>query len=164
MINRNQTRDDTKVNVKIMLSGLWASMVFVFAYVDIFGFWRSDILNGALAGTVPGAGFEINQSFLTLTTLYILIPSMMISFSLIAPTRFNRPVNIVVSTLYAASVVASAVGETWAYYILGSVVETVLLLTVAGIAWFWPTTTHQVAKTVPGKQPGSIPTTLPRSN
>ena len=147
MTDRNRARDDRKVNAKVVLSGLWVSMLFVFAYVDIFGFWRSDVINGALDGKVPGAGFDINQGFLTLTTLYILIPSLMVSFCLIAPTKFNRPTNLVVSTLYAVSVVASVVGETWAYYILGSVVEVVLLLAIAGIAWFWPTTSHQLART-----------------
>ncbi len=30
------------------------------------------------------------------------------------------------------------VGESWAYYILGSVIEVVLLLTIARTAWTWP--------------------------
>jgi hypothetical protein len=145
--DQKRTRDDPKVNVKVVLSGLWVSMLFVFAYVDIFGFWRTDVINGALDGTVPGAGFDINQAFLILTTLYILIPSLMVSFSLMAPARFNRPTNLVVSTLYAVSVVASAVGERWAYYILGSVVEVMLLLAIAGVAWFWPTTSDQPTRT-----------------
>ena len=34
-------------------------MLFVFAYVDIFGFFRADVVNGALTGTVPGAGFTL---------------------------------------------------------------------------------------------------------
>ena len=118
MTDRNRTRDDPRGNVKVGLSGLWVSMLFVFAYLDIFGFWRTDAINGALDGKVPGAGFDINQTFLTLTTLYILIPSLMVSFSLVAPTTFSRPRNLVVSMLYAVSVVGSAVGETWAYYIL----------------------------------------------
>jgi hypothetical protein len=44
--------------------------------------------------------------------------------------------------LYAISVVAFTIGETWAYYVLGSVVEVVLLLVIAGRAWFWPTIPH----------------------
>jgi hypothetical protein len=55
-MKRTRTTDlhDPKVNVKIVLSGLWISMLFVFAYVDIFGFWRDEVINGALDGTVPG--------------------------------------------------------------------------------------------------------------
>src|SRR5690349_1842094 len=106
MTDRIRTRDDRQVNVKVVLSGLWVSMLFVFAYVDIFGFWRTDVINGALGGQVPGVGFDINQTFLALTTLYILIPSLMVTFSLVAPTKYNRPTNLLVSTLYAVSVVA----------------------------------------------------------
>ena len=138
------SRHDQKVNVKVVLSGLWVSMLFVFAYVDIFGFWRADVINGALDGKVPGAGFDIGQSFLTLTTLYILLPALMVTFSLMAPARFNRPVNVVVSVLYAVSVVAAAIGETWTYYILGSVIEILLLLAIAAVAWFWPVTPESI--------------------
>ena len=129
---------DTQVDVKVLLCALWISMLFVFAYVDIFGFWRADVINGALAGKVPGAGFKINQSFLVFTTIYILIPSLMVIVSLIAPARINRTANIVASLTYAASVVAGVIGETWRYYIVGSVVEVMLLLVVARVAWTWP--------------------------
>ena len=128
---------DSKVDTKVVLSGLWVSMLFVFAYVDIFAFWRADVIKGALAGTVPGVGFGIDQTFLTLTTVYILVPSLMVVVSLLAPARVNRVANLIVSLLYAASIVATVVGETWLYYILGSVVEVALLLTIARVAWTW---------------------------
>lgn len=139
-MNTNQlgSRQDLKVNVKVVLSGLWVSMLFVFAYVDIFAYLRADVINGVLDGKVGGAGVDINQAFLTLTLLYILVPALMVTFSLIAPARFNRPINLVVSLVYALSVVAAAIGDTWAYYIIGSVVEVLLLLTIATVAWFWP--------------------------
>jgi hypothetical protein len=128
---------DSKVDQRVVLSGLWISMLFVFAYVDIFGFWRADVIEGALAGHVPGAGVEIDQTFLTLTSLYILVPSLMVAVSLLAPVRVNRVANIVVSVLYVASIVATVIGETWIYYILGSAVEVVLLLAIARLAWTW---------------------------
>ncbi len=136
--NRTADLHDTKVDVKVVLCGLWISMLFVFAYVDIFGFWRADVINGALVGKVPGPGFEINQPFLVFTTIYILIPSLMVIVSLLAPARMNRTTNIVVSLTYLASVVVLIVGETWIYYVLGSVVEVMLLLAIAWAAWTWP--------------------------
>ena len=129
---------DTKVDVKVVLCGLWISMLFVFAYVDIFGFWRADVINGALVGKIPGSGFEINQPFLVFITIYILIPSLMVIVSLLTPARINRTTNIVVSLTYLATVVVSIVGETWMYFILGSVVEAILLLAIARVAWTWP--------------------------
>jgi hypothetical protein len=135
---RTTELQDSKVDVKVALSGLWISMLFVFAYVDIFGFWRADVIEGALAGHVPGVGLDIDQTFLFLTWLYILVPSLMVVVSLLAPAKVNRVANVVVSLLYAASIVATIVGESWIYYMLGSVVELVLLLSIARVAWAWP--------------------------
>lgn len=129
---------DSRVDTKIMLSGLWVSMLFVFAYVDIFGFFREDMINGALAGEVPGSGFAINQTFLLYTTAYVVIPSLMVVASLVMPARVNRTVNLLVSLVYLASVVVAAIGESWAYYIAGSVVEVLLLGAIAAVAWTWP--------------------------
>ena len=69
IVKENRTADlhDTKLNVKVVLCGLWISMLFVFAYVDIFGFWRADAIDGALLGKVPGPGFKIDQAFLAFT-------------------------------------------------------------------------------------------------
>lgn len=134
---RTTPLEDTKVDTKVVLSGLWISTLFVFAYVDMFGFWRADIINGALEGQVPGPGFEIGQTFLALTTLYILIPSLMVVTSLIAPAGVNRIANLIVSTVYVVTIVLSLVGETWIYVIVGSVVEIVLLLAIARVAWAW---------------------------
>ena len=135
---RSSELQDTRVDVKVVLSGLWVSTLFVFAYVDIFGFFRADIVNGALAGRVAGPGFTIDQTFLTLTTLYVLVPSLMVVVSLVAPARANRVANVAVSLVYVASIIATVIGETWVYYLLGSAVEVVLLLAVARVAWTWP--------------------------
>jgi len=118
------------VNPRIVISGLWITMLFVFAYVDIFGFFRAEILQAAMAGKV--AVFDVSQTFLTLTTLYVVIPSLMIFLTLVLPRKFNRPGNIVVAVLYALTIVGSCVGETWIYYLMGSGIEVILL---AGIVW-----------------------------
>ncbi|WP_184981159.1 DUF6326 family protein [Sphaerisporangium rubeum] len=139
-MDRNRAPDlhDTRVDVKVALSGLWSSVLFVFAYVDIFGFFRADVINGALAGRVSGAGFAIDQTFLVLTTIYIAIPSLMVVVSLLARAKINRTANIVAGLLYFFSIGVTIVGETWIYYILGSVVEMTLLLAIARTAWTWP--------------------------
>lgn len=142
-LDRSAELRDTPLDVKVVLSGLWITMLFLFAYVDIFGFFRADIINGALAKEVPGTGFAINQTFLVLTTIYIMIPSLMVVVSLVAPAKLNRTLNMVVSLIYAATLVASAAGETWAYYILGHIVEAILLLAIARMAWKWPRRVRQ---------------------
>jgi hypothetical protein len=128
---------DTKLDVKIVLSGLWISMLMVFAYVDIFGFFRADMIKGALAGKLPVVGFAINQRFLVLTTIYILIPSLMVVVALVAPARINRMLNIVIAALYTASILVG-MGDPWKYYVLGSAVEVVLLIVIIRVSVKWP--------------------------
>jgi len=112
-------------------------MLFVFAYVDIFGFFRADVLQGALAGVVSGAGLDINQTFLALTTVYILVPSLMVVGCLVLPYRVNRIANLVLAVLYAVTIVVSMLGETWLYYLIGSVVEVALLAMIVLVAVRW---------------------------
>ena len=85
MSKRHGSYIDAKPPVRTILSTLWTSMLFVFAYVDIFGFWRADVIRGALAKKVPGSGFVIDQRFLLLTTIYILIPALMIAATMLMP-------------------------------------------------------------------------------
>ena len=129
---------DTPVDVKLVLCALWITMLFVFAYVDIFGFFRADVLEAALDGKVATTEFTVNQAFLIFTLIYILPAALMVVLSLLLRPRVNRVTNIVVSVLYIISIIVSAVGEEWAYYILGSIVEVVLLAAIVRAAWTWP--------------------------
>ena len=61
---------DTPVDVKLVLCALWIAMLFVFAYVDILGFYRADVLDAALEGQVATTAFTVNQIFLTFTLVY----------------------------------------------------------------------------------------------
>ena len=130
---------DTPVDVKLVLCALWIAMLFVFAYVDIFALLRADVLNAALDGKMASTGFTINQVFLTLTLIYILIPTLMVVLSLLLKPRVNRIINIVVSLLYIVTIIGSAIGDTWVYYLLGSAIEVILLVAIARTAWKWPT-------------------------
>lgn len=128
--------EDVKINVKLKISALWIAMLFVFAYVDIFVFYKPGIIEGIMAGKI--AIFQVNQMFLFFTTLYILIPSMMVFLSLVLKPKINRFTNIAVGTLYAVSILGSCIGETWAFYIFGSILEILLLLSIVRYAWKWP--------------------------
>ena len=129
---------DTPVDVKLVLSAPWIVMLFVFAYVDIFGFFRADVLNAAIEGSVATTALAVNQVFLTSALVYILLPTLMVVLSVLLRARVNRTVNIVISLGYAITIIVSCIGEQWAYYLLGSLVEVVLLVAIARTAWKWP--------------------------
>jgi hypothetical protein len=124
---------DNPVNPRVLISGLWVTMLFVFAYVDIFALFRADVLENALTGKVPP--FDVSQTFLALTTLYIIIPSFMIALTLVLPRKINRPANIILAIFYSVTIIGGCIGETWIYYLMGSAVEVVLLAIIAWKSW-----------------------------
>ena len=128
--------EPSNVNVRIKLSALWTSMLFVFAYVDLFSLYRPDFRADVEAGEI--GGLTVNQAFLLGTTAYIVIPSLMVFLSLILRPRVNRIANIALSVLYALTIIAGAIGE-WNYYILGSAIEVMALAAIVYYAWTWPT-------------------------
>ena len=50
----------------------------LFAYGDIFGFFRTGLIEGIIAGKI--SGFQINQGFLVGSLIYIAIPCLMVFF------------------------------------------------------------------------------------
>lgn len=123
------------MNVRVKISALWTAMLFVFAYVDLFSLYRPDFRADIEAGEV--SGFQIGEGFLLATTLYIVIPSLMVFGSLVLRPGVNRIVNTVLGTAYALTIIAGAFGE-WSYYVLGSAVEVALLGGIVYYAWTWP--------------------------
>jgi hypothetical protein len=127
--------DLSRVNVRIKISALWTSMLFVFVYVDLFSVYRPDYQADLQAGTL--GGFTVNQSFLLGTTAYVVIPSLMVFLALVLRPRINRLANIVLAVAYAVTIAGGAIGE-WNYYILGSAIEVMLLAAIVSYAWTLP--------------------------
>ena len=138
--------EPANVNVRIKIAALWTSMLFVFAYVDIFSLYRPDFRAALEAGEIDG--LTVNQSFLVGTTAYVVIPSVMVFFALILRPRLNRIVNMALSTVYAATIIVAAIGE-WSYYIVGSAIEVALLAAIVYYAWTLPKETSRASTTGP---------------
>ena len=145
----NGQYEDTRIDVKVVLSALWITMLIVFAYGDIFGLFRADVLRAALDGKMASTGLAVDQVFLVFTDVYVLIPTLMVVLSLVLRPRVNRIVNIVVALVYAVSIIVSCIGEGWAYYLFGSAVEVVLLGAITRTAWAWPTVPAFVGRKEP---------------
>lgn len=134
----NVVLSDPKINIKIKLSGLWATVLFLFIYVDYFGLFIPGVLEKIIAGEVAHTGLLVSQTFLLSVFLLMLVPSMMIFLSLALPARINRIVNIVVGTLKIAVLIAGVIGESWYYYIFATIVEVTLIALIIWHAVKWP--------------------------
>jgi hypothetical protein len=86
---------------------------------------------------VAGNGRVLCQPFLLATTVHVVLPALMVIGTLVLRPQANRIVNIALAVVHAASIVGGAIGE-WNYYVLGSVIEVVLLAAIGYCAWTWP--------------------------
>jgi len=130
------TLEDVRVGVRLKISALWIAMLFLFAYGDIFGFFKPGQIEEVISGEI--SGIEITQVFLLAVSVYIAIASVMIFLSLVLRPTVCRWTNIVLAILYSVSIVASAIGETDAYYLFLSTAEIAMLLLIVRYAWTWP--------------------------
>jgi uncharacterized protein DUF6326 len=135
--------EDEKVGVRLKISALWIAMLFLFAYGDIFGFFKPGQIEEVMSGEI--SGIEITQGFLLAVSVYIAIASAMIFLSLVSRPPVARWTNVVLAVLFAASIVASAIGETDAYYLFLSAAEIAVLLLIVRYAWTWPRGASTVA-------------------
>src|SRR4029450_8698771 len=105
-------------------------------YGDIFGFFRPGQIQEVMAGKI--SGMAITQGFLFAVSLYVAVASVMVFLSLVLSPAVNRWTNVVLPGLYVVSIVASAIGETSAYYWFLSIAESALLLLMVWSGWTWP--------------------------
>ncbi len=131
--------DTTPMPVQVKMAAAWASLMFLYVYVDIYGFYKPGTVDGILNGQV----FEFEVSALLLTTFIALlgIPAMMVMLSAALPARVNRVTNLIVASLYIPVTVFNAAGESWewaAFYGLSIGLELLLLALILRWAWTWP--------------------------
>jgi hypothetical protein len=128
--------EDVPVPVRVKLSALWVVTMFLYVYVDIFAFFKPGTIDDILVGRVWE--FDITQGWtlgaLALTT----IPALMVFLSMSLPPAEARWANVGIASVYLLVSIGNAVGETWAFYWLGSAVEAALLLLIIRQAWSWP--------------------------
>jgi len=126
---------DSWINPRIKIAALWASMLFVFVCVDVFGLYRADVRADLEAGKI--AVFTVGQGYLLGVTVYVAVPILMLFLSLVLSVKVTRLANIVLAVVYGLTVAGSAIGE-WNYFILGSAIEAALLAGIVYVCWSWP--------------------------
>ena len=75
------TLDDVRIGVRHRISALWIAVLFLYAYGDIFGFFRTGAIKDVMAGKV--SGIKITQGFLFGVSVYIAIASGIVFLSLV---------------------------------------------------------------------------------
>ncbi len=128
--------EDINVSLKVKLATLWASLMFVYIYVDYFHLYMPGSLTDLLAGEV--FVFKITQAFLSAALVSMTIPALMIFLSVALTARVNRWTNIIVAVVYIPYTLTNLAGEAWIHMVFGAIVEIIVLCLIIRYAWKWP--------------------------
>jgi len=83
---------------------------------------------------------QLTQVFILVVVILMAISSLMVFLSLTVKAKANRWANIIAGIFFICFSLGSLfLGESWAYYIFGSILEAVLLSLIVWCAWKWPT-------------------------
>lgn len=128
--------EDAKVNVKVKLSALWASVMFCYVYGDYFGLYGHGKLAEMMEGKIGPLG-EATQGVLVGVSAMMAIPSVMVFLSLAMPPTPNRWLNLALGVAYTAIMLMTLRGAP-AFYVFMGVIEVLLTLLIVRHAWTWP--------------------------
>jgi len=127
---------DLQINVKIKLASLWVTVMLLYLYADLFGFFIPGHIDQIRAGELTGA--QINQELLLGFMILMTIPGLMVFLSLTLKPNVNRWANIIVGILQIFFVLTGILDPNL-FFKFASSIETVLLLLIIRHAWTWPT-------------------------
>ncbi len=127
--------EDVKINVKMKLSALWAALMFVYIYCDIYSLYRTGQLEEMMAGHM--GPFLATQGSLLAASILMIIPAVMVFLSMTLKSKVDRWANIILGVLYTFVNIGNLIGETWVYYIFSGAVELVLTFLIIWYASKW---------------------------
>ena len=129
--------ENQKVNIKIKLAALWASVTFCYLYGDYFELYTPDKVNSLITG-------ENNLDSpikLLIASIILVIPSVMVAASIILKPKINRILNIIFGTLFTLMMVFIGImstNEWYLFYVFLAFLESIITALIVWYAWKWP--------------------------
>ncbi|WP_206197621.1 DUF6326 family protein [Terrimonas sp.] len=137
MENNEMQFEDFKINIKLKLSALWTSVMFLYIYGDYFELY----VPGKVQGLLNGQNMLSTPYKLLLATIILALPSLMIFLSLMIKPKWNRVLNIstgIFLTLFTLFVGVSSFTEWRMFYVMLALLESVITSIIVWKAWIWP--------------------------
>lgn len=128
--------DDLKVNIKIKLSALWASVTFFYIYGDYFELY----VPGKVQGIINGSSMLDNPVKIFAASLLLAIPALMVCLSIILKPSINKWLNVIVGIFFTAIMLLIAItsfSEWRTFYVFYAIVESILTSIIVWHAWKW---------------------------
>jgi hypothetical protein len=135
--NKTSNLEDFKVNVKIKLAALWASVTLCYLYGDYFELYVPQ----KVEGLVNGENLLNSPTNLFAATFVLAIPALMVCLSVILRPAISKWLNIVAGIFFSTIMVLIAVTSItpWrTFYVFLAIVESIITLLVVWYAFKWP--------------------------
>lgn len=129
--------EDFKINIKIKLSFLWASVTFLYLYGDYFELY----IPGKTASLIDENSLLDSPVKLFSASLLLAIPSVMICFSILAKPRLSKLLNIIFGLFFTAImllIAITSISEWRAFYVFYAILESILTSVIVWKAFNWP--------------------------
>ncbi|MDN3694381.1 DUF6326 family protein [Chryseobacterium tructae] len=135
-MNNSIKFEDTPVNVKIILAGLWGSVTLCYLYGDYFELYTP----GKTQGLVDGHNLLNSPLNLLMAAVVLAIPAVMVFLSLILKPVINRILNIVFGIFFTVVMLLigiSSFSEWYLFYVFLAAVECIITILIVVYAWKW---------------------------
>lgn len=129
--------EDFKINVKIKLSLLWASVTLCYLYGDYFELYVPKKVTGLL----DGENLLDSPMKLFLASALLAIPALMVFLSITLKPKINRWLNIIFGIFFTAIMVLIAftsISPWRTFYVFLAIVESIITSLIVWYAWKWP--------------------------
>ncbi len=129
--------ENPKINIKIKLAALWASVTLCYLYGDYFELYTPDKVNSLITG-------ENNLDSpikLLIASIILAISSVMVAASIILKPKINRILNIIFGTLFTLMMILIGVystNEWYLFYVFLAFLESIITALIVWYAWKWP--------------------------
>jgi len=137
-IKRSNDLLNTKLDIKIKLSILWVTLMFLFVYADLKAIYQTGTVESIIQGDL--LGMKIDDIFLLISAILMSLPAIMITLSVLLKPKMSRVFNIIVASLFIIINIATyfTPGRAWYYYIYFTSLETIICIIIIMFAWRWP--------------------------
>lgn len=129
--------DNPKINIKIKLSALWASLVFCFLYGDYFELYTP----GKIDSLLTGDNVLDSPLKLLIASIILVIPSLMVALSVLLNAKLNRILNISFGMLFTLMMLLIGINSMtpwYSFYVFFAFLESLITIVIIWLAWKWP--------------------------
>mgnify|MGYP000636867082 FL=1 len=129
--------ENPKVNIKIKLAALWASVTFCYLYGDYFELYTP----GKVNSLITGENVLDSPTKLLIASIILAISSIMVGASIILKPKMSRILNIIFGTLFTLMMLLIGVNsmtEWYSFYAFLAFLESIITALIVWYAWKWP--------------------------